>query len=201
MTQASQKPVPGSYWDQKVQSYVLTVQPGNHAVTAKAELTLATLLGSCVSACICDPEAGVGGLNHFLLPETAGPTVSGAYAARYGAHAMEVLINDILKRGGQRGRLQAKLFGGARVIAVSMGKTVGERNQSFAVDFLRREGVPVTAVDLGGERARRVYFKPAANRVLVQTLAPSEAARVDKEELRLRRSAAEAPASGGVELF
>lgn len=190
-----------TYWDPKVQSYVSAVQPGGHAVTRRPDLTLSTLLGSCVSACICDPEAGVGGLNHFLLPETKGTVATGAYASRYGAHAMEVLINAILKQGGQRGRLQAKLFGGAKVIAVSAAQTVGERNQIFAVDFLRREGIPVTAVDLGGERARRVFFKPAENRVLVQTLAGSEATRVDHEEARLRRSAATAPASGGIELF
>ena len=190
-----------SYWDPKVQSQVSTVQPGGHAVTRRPDLTLSTLLGSCVSACICDPEMGVGGLNHFLLPETKGVEATGAYATRYGAHAMEVLINAILKEGGRRGRLQAKLFGGARVIAVSAAQTVGERNQIFAVDFLRREGIPVTAVDLGGDRARRVYFKPAENRVLVQTLASNEANRITKEEAQLRRSAASAPASGGIELF
>jgi chemotaxis protein CheD len=189
-----------------VNSYVMAVQPGGHAVTRRLDLTLSTLLGSCVAACISDPNARVGGLNHFLLPDTGGPEAAasangGAYAARYGAYAMEVLINDILKQGGRRSSLQAKIFGGARVIALSAQQTVGERNHAFAVDFLRREGIPVTAVDTGGQRARRVFFMTAENRVLVQTLGGSEAQRVTLEESKLTRAARSAPVSGGIELF
>ena len=114
---------------------------------------------------------------------------------------MEILINEILKLGGERPRLQAKLFGGANVIALSSAGSVGERNQAFAVDFLRREGIPVTATDLGGERARRVYFKPATNKVLVLMPDHCDADRLRREEARLRRRAGTAPASGGVELF
>lgn len=191
----------GAYWEPKVNSYVMAVQPGGHAVTRRLDLTLSTLLGSCVAACICDPGARVGGLNHFLLPETGGVSAGGAYAARYGAYAMEVLINDILKQGGRRDGLQAKIFGGARVIALSAQQTVGDRNHVFAVEFLRREGIPLSGVDVGGERARRVFFKPAENRVLVQTLAGSEASRVTRDETLLRRAAKAAPASGGIELF
>ncbi len=114
---------------------------------------------------------------------------------------MEILINEILKLGGARPRLQAKLFGGANVIALSSANPVGERNRKFSLDFLRREGIPVTAADLGGARARRVYFKPATNKVLVQVLDHSDDERVRREEAQLRRRAGAAPASGGVELF
>ncbi len=195
-----------AYWEPKVNAFVTTVQPGGFTVTRRGDLVLGTLLGSCVSACICDPQAGIGGLNHFLLPDDGGTAQTGAArattnATRYGVHAMEMLINEILKLGGARRQLQAKVFGGANVIALSSANPVGERNQAFAIDFLRREGIPVTAADLGGERARRVYFKPATNKVLVLVLDHSDDARVCREETQLRRRAGAAPASGGVELF
>ncbi len=191
-----------TYWEPKVNAFVTTVQPGGFTVTRRGDLVLGTLLGSCVSACICDPEAGIGGLNHFLLPNDSGSTARAtANSTSYGVHAMEMLINEILKLGGARPRLQAKVFGGANVIALSSANPVGERNQAFTIDFLRREGIPVTAADLGGERARRVYFKPATNKVLVQVLDHSDDDRVRREEAQLRRRAGAAPASGGVELF
>jgi len=189
-----------------VNAFVTTVQPGGFTVTRRSDLVLGTLLGSCVSACICDPQAGIGGLNHFLLPDDGGTAQTGAArattnATRYGVHAMEILINEILKLGGTRSRLQAKVFGGANVIALSSASPVGERNQAFTIDFLRREGIPVTAADLGGERARRVYFKPTTNKVLVRVLDRNADDRVRREEAQLRRRAGAAPASGGVELF
>ena len=200
-------PVAGAYWEPRVNAFVTSVQPGGFTVTRREDLALGTLLGSCVSACICDAEAGIGGLNHFLLPDDGGATdPSGATATRYGVHAMEMLINEILKQGGARPRLQAKLFGGANVIALTSASPVGERNQRFTLEFLRREGIPVTAADLGGERPRRVFFKPATNKVLVQVLERtgadrSDTDRVQREENQLRYRAIAAPASGGVELF
>ena len=194
--------VAGSYWEPRVNSFVATVPPGEFAVSRRHDLALVTLLGSCVAACICDPQAGIGGLNHFLLPDDGGAAAgSTANATRYGVHAMELLINEILKQGGARPRLRAKLFGGANVIALTASNPVGERNAEFSLDFLRREGIPVTATDLGGKRARRVFFNPAADKVLVQVLNPRNADRVRHEEARLRTRAAAAPASGGVELF
>jgi chemotaxis protein CheD len=190
-----------------VNAFVTTVQPGGFTVTRRRDLVLGTLLGSCISACICDVQAGIGGLNHFLLPNDGGGAArSTANATRYGVHAMEMLINEILKLGGERSRLQAKLFGGANVIALSTATPVGERNQKFSLDFLRREGIPVTAADLGGERARRVFFKPSANKVLVRVLDRNDADRNDaervcREEAQLRHRADAAPVSGGVELF
>ena len=152
-----------AYWEPKVNAFITTVQPGGFTVTRRGDLVLGTLLGSCVAACICDPEAGIGGLNHFLLPDDGGAAQTGAArattnATRYGVHAMEMLINEILKMGGARPRLQAKVFGGANVIALSSVNPVGERNQAFTIDFLRREGIPVTATDMGGARARRVVL-------------------------------------------
>ncbi len=196
-----------AFWEPKVNAFVTTVQPGGFTVTRRGDLVLGTLLGSCISTCICDAQAGIGGLNHFLLPDDNGGAAGAANnATRYGVYAMEILINEILKLGGARHRLQAKLFGGANVIALTSSSPVGERNGEFSLNFLRREGISVTATDLGGERPRRVFFKPAANKVLVQVLdrtgdGRAMADRVCREEAQLRRRAKAAPASGGVELF
>jgi chemotaxis protein CheD len=194
---------PGTYWEQRVNSLVAMVEPGGFRVTGRADLALATLLGSCVAACICGPRAGIGGLNHFLLPDVGGGATpcDAANAARYGVHAMEMLIDEIVRQGGARPRLQAKLFGGASVTAMSPAIPVGERNRNFGLDFLRRAGLPVTAADLGGERARRVFFTPADNKVLVRVLDGDDADRVRREEARLQHRTGAAPASGGAGVF
>lgn len=192
----------GAYWEPKVNSLVLTVAPGDFAVTGDRDLALMTLLGSCIAACICDPYAKVGGLNHFLLPDDykgGGERVS--TSLRYGVHAMEMLINELLKSGAERGRLEAKLFGGANVIALTRGEGIGDRNAKFAADFLRKERIPVLAADVGGTRARRVFFKPSANKVLVQTPTHADASKAQGAEELMRQQAISAPRSGGVELF
>lgn len=158
----------GEYWEPRLNRYLQTIQPGEFAITGRRDLALGTLLGSYVSAFICDPEAKIGGLNHFLLPYSS---VTAAHtensATRYGVHAMEMLINKILRCGGDPARLQAKLFGGANVIALSAAHSVGDRNQKFAIDYLNREGIPIIATDLGGQTARRIFSMPSSNSVLV----------------------------------
>jgi chemotaxis protein CheD len=137
---------------------------------------MTTILGSCVAACIYDPLIGVGGMNHFLLAEDDG----GEAAMRYGAYAMEVLINDLLKRGAARERLQAKLFGGAKMM--DRLNDIGASNADFARRFLANEGIPVVSSSLGGRSARRVEFWPVGGRArqreveqYVETIAPSRA--------------------------
>ncbi|QDL94750.1 chemoreceptor glutamine deamidase CheD (plasmid) [Paroceanicella profunda] len=198
MSTAADRGRPGHFWDPKINAMTQTVLPGFHAVTDEKDLALVTLLGSCVAACIRDPQLGVGGLNHFLLP---GDTNGDQKSARYGVHAMEVLINDILKRGGSKGRLEAKVFGGANVIDVSAAETVGDRNSRFVADYLRREGIRITAQDLGGDRARRVFFFPDSGRASVLKLPIADNRRLRNEEMALRSKAQAAPKAGGVELF
>lgn len=194
----SAPPRPGLYWDPKVNAMTQTVLPGNHAVIREPEVALVTLLGSCVAACLRDPALGLGGLNHFLLP---GDATADQKSARYGIHAMEMLVNDILKRGGVKDRLEAKVFGGANVIDVSAAETVGDRNCRFVTDYLRKEGIRIVAQDLGGERARRVFFFPDTGRASVLKLPVSDNRRLRNEELALRARAQAAPKAGGVELF
>ena len=132
---------------------------GDTYVTSNPDEVLTTILGSCIAACIRDPVTGIGGMNHFLLPDGK----AGDRDARcYGVNAMELLINDILKHGGDRRRLEAKVFGGANV--VSALTDVGSRNCSFAHQFLSDEGIAIVGGDTGGSAARRIQFIPVTGR-------------------------------------
>lgn len=135
---------------------------GEHAASSDPNLVMTTVLGSCVAACLHDPQAGVGGMNHFLLAETVDGVRFGDEAMRYGAYAMEVLINDLMKRGCHRARLEAKVFGGAKMIDGL--NDIGAANGSFVRRFLADEGIPIIASSLGGRCARRVEFWPATGR-------------------------------------
>ena len=178
---------------------IAKVLPGDYYVTAPPEL-ISTLLGSCVAACIRDPSLELGGMNHFMLPE-ASPEARDlrSHAGRYGVHAMENLINGILRRGGQRERLEVKIFGGG-----SMGRSrarIGEQNATFVEEYLRREGFVVAARDLGGEVARRLIYEPGSGLVQVMKLPPMDLAPLVNEEVRYERSLERALCAGSVELF
>ena len=166
---------------------------GEQYVTDDPEVMLTTVLGSCVAACLRDPEAGIGGMNHFLLPDSDSSV--GGTAVRFGAHAMELLINDILRRGGRRHRLQAKLFGGGRMFDGL--SDVGEANAAFAERFLRDEGVPVLGGSLRGPQARRVQFWPVSGRALQRFVHDPSQIR-NLREVPVRRPPAD---EGAVELF
>lgn len=156
----------------------LQVVQGEHGVSARPDEVLSTVLGSCVAACLWDGEAGLGGMNHFLLAHAQGQ--GGAPRdSRYGVHAMEMLINALLRAGARRDRLRAKLFGGARIAANL--RDIGRTNADFARGFLRDEGIACVAESLGGTLARRVTFHPATGRAR-QMLIP--AAQADEPPLR-----------------
>lgn len=134
---------------------------GEYFVTADPSIVLTTTLGSCVAACIRDPMAKVGGMNHFLLPDGAGSM--DAEATRYGAYAMELLINALLQQGALRSRLEAKLFGGAHLL--DRLTNVGEMNAAFAEKFLAREEIPLTGGSVRGSNARKLQYWPVSGRV------------------------------------
>lgn len=138
----------------------ITVMRGEYHVVDKGDVVLTTILGSCVAACIRDPYARTGGMNHFLLPGANGP--SSLDAQSYGVHLMELLVNGLLQRGAHRHRLEAKLFGGARTIEGL--SDIGAMNGEFAESFLRNEGIAVVGGDLGGDRGRRVEYWPLSGR-------------------------------------
>ncbi|AKR57364.1 putative chemoreceptor glutamine deamidase CheD [Youhaiella tibetensis] len=181
---------------------VTTVHQGDCHVSKDLDLTYSTVLGSCVSACIRDREAGVGGMNHFLLAEQPNATSEkfGA-SARYGAFAMEQLINMVLTRGtGRKSNLEIKVFGGGNINSAL--NDVGARNVEFVYDFLRNEGYVLSGADVGGTFARRVLFKPHSGRAFVKRLDSTDNARIANDELALvKRRPAVRPPADDIELF
>lgn len=165
---------------------VVHVVQGEHAVSSDPDVALATVLGSCVAACLYDPVRRVGGMNHFLLPEGKDPG-----DIRHAAAAMERLVNSLLKGGATRHELRAKIFGGARIVPGL--PDVGGRNGEAALRFLENERIPCLASHLGGNRARRIRFWPTTGRVEMLLL--------DEPELLHETPRRATAASGGVELF
>lgn len=176
---------------EEVEGRKIHVIQGHFVVSDEDDVVLTTILGSCVAACFRDPVAGVGGMNHFLLPgdgETEG--------LRYGVQSMELLVNGLLRRGARRERIEAKLFGGARLID---GLTdVGAQNADFAERFLRDEGIQNLGGSLRGDHARRVQFWPVAGRARQIRLEAGGISIFSQE--RVRKPPPE-PDSGGLELF
>lgn len=157
----------------------ISIVQGEHAVVAKPNVVISTVLGSCVAVCLQDNIAKVGGMNHFLLGEPhPDHRIHHNNLLSYGIHAMELLINEMMKLGAVRNRLRAHLYGGANMIA-GLG-SIGTSNAEFAKRFVETEGIEIAHVDVGGSHARRVEFQPyegrsRCNRVAeapVQVVAP-----------------------------
>ncbi|MDX2194607.1 MAG: chemoreceptor glutamine deamidase CheD [Gemmatimonadales bacterium] len=189
------------YRDPRLGRAVAKLLPGEFAVTSTGEV-LVTALGSCVAACVRDPVAGVAGMNHFMLPEDPehgdGPSGPGL-ATRYGNHAMERLLNELLKRGGRRERLEVKLTGGGRVLA---GMTdVGQANIAFVRRYLRTEGLAVLAEDLGGTWPRKVYYDAVTGRLRVKYLRRLANDTIAERERAYRGRLRQEPAAGPIDLF
>jgi chemotaxis protein CheD len=192
------------YWDPATTVWTARLQPGEYYVTSEEE-AVTTVLGSGISACIRDLETGAGGMNHFMLPEDNGSgngswnTADGGASTRYGSYAMERLINELLKLGARRERLEVKLFGGGRILP-SM-TDVGMRNIAFVQSFLRVEGLGVAAQDLGDIFPRRVVYFPRSGRVLLKHLRAVESTVIAKNERNYRDSLGAKPDGNDVELF
>jgi chemotaxis protein CheD len=176
---------------------VTTIHQGDCLVGGEEDLTFSTILGSCVSACIRDTEANVGGMNHFLLAEP-----SGNARDRYGAFAMEQLINKVLSRGsGRKANLEIKVFGGGLINSALTD--VGAKNIDFVHEFLANEGYKIAGEDVGGSYARRVMFKPHSGRAFIKRLDSVAGASVAREELTIvgRRVAAAVAAAAKPVVF
>jgi len=135
------------------------ISQGEYAINDAQHDSITTILGSCVATCLYDPVKGVGGMNHFLLPQSSGVSIQ---VASFGVNAMEILINSLIKAGAERHRFKAKVFGGARMIAGL--SDIGRINGLFVLDFLKREGIDCVGQSLGGTQARRVEFWPSTGR-------------------------------------
>lgn len=185
------------YLDHHFQYDAVKVLPGEYFVSNE-DIVIMTVLGSCISACIWDGKVRAGGMNHFMLPD--GDSADGF--GRYGSYAMELLINEMLKKGARRESMQAKVFGGAQVMAGFTTMNVGERNTKFVLDYLSTERIPVVSQDVLDIHPRKVCFFPTTGKALVKRLAHSHPETLAVEERKGNAATvAKATSGGSVDLF
>ena len=192
---------PARYFDRDFRLEAIRVLPGEyHAGSGPMGMT--TLLGSCVSTCLWDPLQRIGGMNHFMLPGDNGSAGSAVpRSARFGVHAMELLINMMLKMGADRRRLVAKVFGGGRVLRGFVSLDVGASNCAFVLDFLATEGIPIVARDILDSYARKLHFSPENGKVLLKRVDASSVDAVQRQERDYLDRIRSAAGGGGVEIF
>ncbi len=183
------------FWDAHFRNDAVKVLPGEYFVHDD-DILITTTLGSCIAACLWDRDRRIGGMNHFMLPDGAGD------CGRYGSYAMELLINEMQKRGAARGALEAKIFGGGAVISGMQSINVGERNTRFVIDYLATERIPIVSRDVLDVHPRKVCFLPGSGKALVKRLAPTQAdALIAQDRLAAQRAVPAATGGGSVDLF
>lgn len=191
-------------WSETQEIYTARILPGEYFVT-KSDEAISTTLGSCIAACIRDRVSGIGGMNHFMLPASAGPESDSWKAAglgagtRYGNFAMEHLINGILRNGGLRQNLEVKIFGGGRILANMTD--VGMRNILFVREYLQTERLPLVAEDVGETFPRMVLYFPASGKARVKRLRSLHNNVITSQENSYIASVIKKPMSGDIELF
>ncbi|MFZ2540364.1 MAG: chemoreceptor glutamine deamidase CheD [Gallionella sp.] len=192
---------PHLYFDRELHTEAAKILPGEYYATGR-NMVLVTVLGSCVCACIRDRVSGIGGMNHFMLPDSGHDqnTLLGE-SARYGAYAMEILINHLLKMGAKRSNFEAKVFGGAAVLRGFSVGNVGERNAEFVLQFLRTEKITVAAQDLLDIYPRKVYYFPSTGKVRVKDLKQLHNQTILTREVEYNKRLRHAKLEGDVELF
>ncbi len=192
------------YWDRDHDIVAAKILPGEYYVTKENEL-ITTVLGSCISACIRDKESGIGGMNHFMLPETNAAKFKRGSAAlidnanRYGNYAMEHLINTILSNGGKRKNLEVKVFGGGKIIPTLTD--VGTKNVEFILDYIDQEGLNILSQDLGDIYPRKVIYFPKTGKVGMKKIQDLHNDSIAQRERQYSHSIKNAPVEGDVELF
>jgi chemotaxis protein CheD len=196
---APRRPGEASFFfhDAHFRNDAVKVLPGEFFVHHE-DMLIMTTLGSCIAACLWDRERRIGGMNHFMLPDGAGAADSG----RYGSYAMELLINELIKRGASRMTLEAKVFGGGAVIGGMTTLNVGERNTQFVLDYLKTERIAVVSKDVLDIYPRKVCFLPASGKAMVKRLAPANPEAIVEQERAVAQSLRPASTGGGsIDLF
>ena len=188
------------YYDQAFSCNAARILPGEYYFT-ETEMMIVTVLGSCVSACIRDKVSGLGGMNHFMLPDDGADGNSPvSVSMRYGSYAMEILINDLLRAGARRENLEAKIFGGGAVLSGMSSINVGARNAQFVKSYLSAENIRVTAEDLNDVWPRKVFFFPRSGKVMVKKLRQHDAILQTHEKVYARQLVG-TTMGGAVDLF
>jgi chemotaxis protein CheD len=183
------------FYDAHFRNDAVKILPGEYFVHDE-DLLIMTTLGSCIAACLWDRHARVGGMIHFMLPEGAGES------GRYGSYAMELLINEMMKRGASRMTMEAKVFGGGQVVAGMNSMNVGERNTNFVIDYLKTERIPIMSKDVLDVYPRKVCFLPASGKAMIKRLAPTNTdALVAQDRAAAQRAVPASTGGGSVDLF
>ncbi|MBI5910498.1 MAG: chemoreceptor glutamine deamidase CheD [Betaproteobacteria bacterium] len=192
---------PNVYFDNHFDLEAAKILPGEYYVT-QHDMVLVTVLGSCVTACIRDRLSGIGGMNHFMLPDARPDSDNPvSLSARYGAFAMEVLINSLICLGARRTLLEAKVFGGGNVLPGMTTMNIGQRNADFALGFLSTEKIRVVARDLIDVYPRKVYYFPKSGKVLVKKLRKVHNDTIYRREIEYGARLVKEEVAGDVELF
>jgi chemotaxis protein CheD len=192
---------PNIYFDRNFNVDAAKILPGEYFVTGR-EMVLVTVLGSCVAACIRDRVTGIGGMNHFMLPDSGQDQDNPmSTSARYGTYAMEMLINQLIKLGAKRQNFEAKLFGGGNVLRGFTVANVGERNSRFAKEYLYTEKIKIVAEDLLDIYPRKIYFFPNSGKVMVRRLKSVHNDTIVEREQEYNARLRYAKVEGDVELF
>ncbi|AWK88946.1 chemotaxis protein [Azospirillum thermophilum] len=188
------------YHDGRLGAEIVNIVVGGCVVSDDPNIIITTTLGSCVAACIFDPDAGIGGMNHFLLPDAGLDTLS--LSSRYGSAAMEQLINRMLSVTGRRDRLRAKVFGGASVnLGTIRGAAIGQRNVEFVMEYLATEGIPTISWDVGGTLPRSVRFYPTTGRSQRRLIGEDRLRDIARSEETFMDRLRSSDIEGDVELF
>lgn len=192
---------PNRYYDRHFECDVVKILPGEYYATTE-DTVIVTVLGSCIAVCLRDYKKRIGGMNHFMLPSDNLSSISPiSESARYGVYAMELLVNQMLKLGADKRRIEAKVFGGGNVLKGFTGNTVGERNAEFIMDYLDAENIPVLASDLLDVFPRKVYFSPDSGKVNVRKIKSLHNSTIIDRESEYRMRIRQAPKGGEVDLF
>lgn len=192
-------PAGSSYYDARFGTTVHKINEGGFCVLSRSDHLIMTTLGSCISVCMFDPVIKVGGMNHFLLPQDNGNEDKNAFNMRFGNNAMETLLNEILKRGGQKSRLLLKAFGAGNVLNIRAN--IGSKNQAFLKQYITDEGMTLETCDLGGKLPRGVIFYPSTGKVYVKLLHRASDSKIGKAEEKFRQKIVKQRTSGDIELF
>jgi len=188
------------YHDRRLGAEMVNIVVGGCVVSDDPNVIVTTTLGSCVAACLYDPVAAIGGMNHFLLPEAGLDTLS--LASRYGSAAMEQLINRLLSVTGRRDRLRAKIFGGANVNLTTLrSSNIGERNVEFVMEYLATEGIPTMSWDVGGVSPRAIRFFPTTGRSQRRLIGSESLRDIARSESSFIERLRTTEIDGDVELF
>ena len=183
------------FYDAHFKNDAVKILPGEYFVHDE-DMLIMTTLGSCIAACIWDRNARIGGMNHFMLPEGSGDS------GRYGSYAMELLINELLKRGASRLTLEAKVFGGGQVISGMNTMNVGERNTQFVMDYLKTERITVVSKDVLDIYPRKVCFLPNSGKAMVKRLAATNTeALLAQDRVAVQKAIPSVTGGGSVDLF